>query len=173
MADSSLVLKPSCPVTSWLCPSLPLFSSTFPPQGFPLLLSWPPAAHCEVGSRLLNWALTALLSFALMQVDRPGSYRHSSLPPSWLHMPFSIPTHFILLTLKIIHYLLTPILDPQQCVGKQPACVMYAICSQHILKGWNVELQVKNIDNRIRFSRKLSISCLHRSQTKLSPWKTL
>lgn len=44
-------------------------SSTSPPQGYPLLLSWPPVAHCEVGSRLLSWALTARLSLALMQVD--------------------------------------------------------------------------------------------------------
>lgn len=44
-------------------------SSTCPPQGFPLLLSWLPAAPCEVGFRLLNWALTALLSLALMQVE--------------------------------------------------------------------------------------------------------
>lgn len=67
-------------------------SSTFPPQGYPLLLSWPPAAHCEVGSRLLSWALTALLSLALMQVDFALTYDLASLPPSLIHTYFSIPT---------------------------------------------------------------------------------
>lgn len=58
--------------TSYNFPALPFpssLSSTFPPQGYLLLLSWPPAAHCEVGSRLLSWVLTALLSLPLMQVD--------------------------------------------------------------------------------------------------------
>lgn len=62
------------PVTSWVCASLPSLSSTFPPQGFPLLLSWPPAALCGVGSRLQSWALTALLFLALMQVDSRVAY---------------------------------------------------------------------------------------------------
>lgn len=70
-------------------------SSTFPPQGYPLLLSWPPAAHFEVGSRLLNWALPALLSLALMQVDLDltihlACYFPSSptfpVPPLHLHL---------------------------------------------------------------------------------------
>lgn len=67
-------------------------SSTFPPQGYPLLLSWPPAAHCEVGSRLLSWALTALLSLALMQVDFDLMFDLASLPPSLTHTYFSIPS---------------------------------------------------------------------------------
>lgn len=72
----SLALKPSNaspppPPISYNSLALPCpssLSSTFPPQGYPLLLSWLPAAHCEVGSRLLSWALTALLCLALMQV---------------------------------------------------------------------------------------------------------
>lgn len=78
----------SCPVSFWLCPFPP--SSTFPPQGCPLLLSWPPAAHCEVGSRPPSWVLAALLSLALMQVD----FKPLLLapPPSLPHVPFSIPT---------------------------------------------------------------------------------
>lgn len=64
---ATLFLSTSYNFLALLFPSS--LSSIFPPQGYPLLLSWPPAAHCEVGSRLLSWALTALLSLALMQVD--------------------------------------------------------------------------------------------------------
>ncbi|KAG7231239.1 hypothetical protein INR49_012070 [Caranx melampygus] len=49
--------------------------------GFPLLLSWLPAAHCEVGSRLLSWALTALLSLALMQVQESQATLQQELAP--------------------------------------------------------------------------------------------
>lgn len=66
-------------------------STKCPPQGFPLLLSWLPAAHCEVGFRLLSWALTALLSLALMQVDFHLLFDLASLlPPT---VPFPVLHH--------------------------------------------------------------------------------
>ncbi len=91
VADSSLLLKNQQPFslsTSYNFLVLPFpssLSSTFPPQGYPLLLSWPPAAHCEAGSRLLSWALAALLSLALMQVDFDLTVDLTSLPPPLSH----------------------------------------------------------------------------------------
>lgn len=67
-------------------------SSKCPPQGFPLLLSWLPVAHCAVGFRLLSWALTALLSLALMQVDFRLLFDLASLLSSTVHSQYCIIT---------------------------------------------------------------------------------
>lgn len=106
-------------------------SSTSPPQGFPLLLSWPPAAHCEVGSRLQSRALTALLSLALMQVD-------SDLTPTAMPSGFfvffvfsSIPvpsaifhSHlFILRVLKMSHHLHIQVLHHNFQTGSLKAAI--------------------------------------------------